>query len=219
MLNALRFFRHLCVDPSPRGQQATADLPLEQYRAVSPKFDWLIQQLDAIRNLNEKAIIFVEMRDVQRQLKQYLEQRYALKVAMINGETSTALGSPNSRQRLIDVFQDHQGFNVIILSPLAAGVGLNIQQANHVIHYVRHWNPAREDQATDRAYRIGQTRDVTVYTPTVRGPGWMSFEETLDRLLALKRQLAGDMLDGIDDVERDLIREIARFPGTPVADH
>jgi SNF2 family DNA or RNA helicase len=153
------------------------------------------------------------MRDVQRQLKQYLEQRYALNVAMINGETSTALGSPNSRQRLIDVFQEHQGFNVIILSPLAAGVGLNIQQANHVIHYVRHWNPAREDQATDRAYRIGQTRDVTVYTPTVRGPGWMSFEETLDRLLAIKRQLAGDMLDGVDDVERELIRELSPLQG------
>lgn len=83
---------------------------------------------------------------------------------------------------------------------MAAGVGLNIQEANHVIHYMRHWNPAKEDQATDRAYRIGQQRDVNVYTPIVVGDGWKSLDQRLDELLEKKRAIAANMLNGADDV-------------------
>ncbi len=88
--------------------------------------------------------------------------------SIINGDT------PSSKQkkkpvasyldsRQLTAFKNEDGFNVIIMSQLAAGVGLNVVGANHVIHYTRHWNPAKEEQATDRAYRIGQTIDVTVY--------------------------------------------------------
>ena len=69
---------------------------------------------------------------------------------------------------MIDQFNASEGFNTIILSPKAAGVGLNITSANHVIHYTREWNPAIESQATDRIYRIGQKKDVKVYYPIVR---------------------------------------------------
>jgi len=89
---------------------------------------------------------------------------------------------------------------VIILSPLAVGFGVNIQAANHVIHFTRTWNPAKEDQATDRAYRIGQTRDVTVYYPGVVAAGFKTFDEKLDALLAWKRGLAADMLNGSAEV-------------------
>lgn len=65
---------------------------------------------------------------------------------------------------------------------------------------MRHWNPAKEDQATDRAYRIGQERDVTVYTPTVVGDGWVSFDQRLAELLEKKRAIADNMRNGSDDI-------------------
>ena len=91
-------------------------------------------------------------------------QFFGMSIAVINGETGveTKVGS---RQGLLDDFQEKKGFNIIILSTTAMGFGVNIQQANHVIHFTRAWNPAKEDQATDRAYRIGQEKEVTVYAP------------------------------------------------------
>ena len=119
---------------------------------------------------------------------------------IINGDTSTKSNSQNSRQRLIDDFQVHPGFGVIILSTVAVGFGVNVQKANHVIHFTRCWNPAKEDQATDRAYRIGQIKDVYVYYPTVRDPEITTFEETLDDLLLRRRSLARDMLCATPDL-------------------
>ena len=106
----------------------------------------------------------------------------------------------NSRQKLIDRFQRMPGFNAIVLSPLAVGFGVNIQAANHVVHFTRTWNPAKEDQATDRAYRIGQERDVTVYYPSVVGQGFDSFDTVLHKLLSWKRGLAEDMLNASGDL-------------------
>jgi hypothetical protein len=78
---------------------------------------------------------------------------------------------------------------MIIMSPVAAGVGLTITAANNVIHLERHWNPAKEDQATDRVYRIGQTRDVSVFIPILHHPNHDSFDVHLHRLLAKKIDL------------------------------
>ena len=95
-----------------------------------------------------------------------------------------------SRQSAINEFQMENGFHVIIMSPIAAGMGLNVTAANHVIHYSRHWNPAKENQATDRAYRIGQTKDVYVYYPIAVSKDFQSFDKTLDELLSRKSTLA-----------------------------
>ena len=89
---------------------------------------------------------------------------------------------------------------MIILSPLAVGFGVNIQAANHVIHFTRTWNPAKEDQATARAHRIGQRRTVTVYYPGVVSEEFPSFDVRLDALLGRKRALASDMLNGCGDL-------------------
>lgn len=95
-----------------------------------------------------------------------------------------------TRQASINEFQAVDGFNVIIMSPVAAGMGLNVTAANHVIHYSRHWNPAKESQATDRAYRIGQTKDVYVYYPMAVTSDIKTFDEILDDLLSRKTSLA-----------------------------
>ena len=120
---------------------------------------------------------------------------------MINGDTSTSSQSANSRQKLIDQFQAQAGFSVIILSTIAVGFGVNVQAANHVIHFTRCWNPAKEDHATDRAYRIGREKDVYVYYPTVRDAAMTTFEATLDELLSKRRALARDMLSGSGDIQ------------------
>lgn len=87
------------------------------------------------------------------------------------------------------------------MSPVAAGMGLNVTAANHVIHYSRHWNPAKENQATDRAYRIGQTKDVYVYYPMAVSENFRSFDETLDDLLSRKTSLATSTIFPTERIE------------------
>ncbi len=147
--------------------------------------------LDKIRAASEKAILFAERKETQRMLQRVVRERFGYTARIINGDTSaaTAVGKL-SRQGAIDEFQSRPGFGVIIMSPVAAGMGLNVTAANHVIHYSRHWNPAKENQATDRAYRIGQDKDVYVYYPMAVSPNYKSFDVTLDELLCRKTNLA-----------------------------
>lgn len=162
-LGLLHYLRLVCTDPKRHGLTSFTPEPLSQYRAKAPKLDWLLDRLHGIKKQKEKAIIFCEFREMQRLLQHYIHESIGLRPQIINGETATSAGSATSRQKQIRKFQEEKGFGVLILSPLAVGFGVNIQAANHVIHYTRTWNPAKEDQATDRAYRIGQEKDVFVY--------------------------------------------------------
>ncbi len=160
--------------------------------------------LDKIKSKGEKVIIFTERRDMQRILQNTIYFQYGISPRLINGETATKEGVKNlSRQQTIDHFQSTVGFNVIIMSPLAAGMGLNVVGANHVIHYTRHWNPAKENQATDRAYRIGQTKDVTVYYPMAVSDEFDTFDVVLDKMLGAKSQLATSSLYPSEMIEVD----------------
>ena len=140
-------------------------------------------------------------------LAKVVEQKFGFRPSIINGETSASARSATSakltRQGTIDRFEATPGFSVIVMSPLAAGVGLNVTAANHVIHYSRHWNPAKEAQATDRAYRIGQENDVTVYYPLAVHPrnAYKTFDERLDELLARKRQLSDSSMFPTEQTE------------------
>jgi len=126
---------------------------------------------------------------------------------IINGETPTGKSKSKkvklSRQQEIDKYQAKEGFNVIIMSPIAAGFGLNITEANHVIHYTRHWNPAKEQQATDRAYRIGQKKDVKVHYPMAVAPDDKinTFDLILNELLSRKSNLASNTLFPTEQIE------------------
>ncbi len=199
-LGLLLYLRRLCADPQPMGQLSNSSALLTEIEIHSPKLKWLLIELERIKFCNEKVIIFCELKDVQRLLHQVIFKRFGFVPAIINGDTSTSSRSNFSRQKLIRGFQEKPGFGIIILSPLAAGVGLNIQAANHVIHFTRTWNPAKEDQATDRAYRIGQTKDVFVYCPLVVANDFATFDAKLNALLAWKRGLSGDMLNGVGDI-------------------
>lgn len=142
--------------------------------------------LDGIHGRGEKAIVFAKRKDLQRALALWLGARYGLRVDVVNGDTSATGTGSETRMGRIKAFERRDGFNVIIMSPLAAGVGLTVVGANHAIHLERHWNPAKEAQATDRIYRIGQTREVHVHYPVALHPSVDSFDVNLDRLLRTK---------------------------------
>jgi len=199
-LGLLQYLRAICTDPQRYGQSVFSAEAINEYRSKAPKLDWLLRQLANIKRLDEKAIVFCEFREIQRLLQHYIKESLGISADIINGDTTAKLESDVSRQKRLKAFQAAPGFGVIILSPLAVGFGVNIQAANHVIHYTRTWNPAKEDQATDRAYRIGQTKEVFVYYPTVIAEDFTTFEAKLDVLLTRKRELASDMLNGSGDV-------------------
>jgi SNF2-related domain/Helicase conserved C-terminal domain len=196
MLGLLHKLKLICAHPY-------SVQPDKRLRDHSPKLQWLIQTLDSIKKggKGDKVILFTELRDIQRELQHAIQEHFGFRATVINGETSTSSQSANSRQKLIDQFQEQPGFAVIILSTIAVGFGVNVQAANHVIHFTRCWNPAKEDQATDRAYRIGQEKDVYVYYPTVRDAAMPTFEATLDELLSKRRALARDMLNGASEIQ------------------
>jgi Holliday junction resolvase len=199
-LGLLQYLRRLCSDPRPPGQVSTDSEPLSDIERRSPKMAWLMGQLREIEAKGEKVIVFCEFRDLQRTLQRCIGERFGVVPDVINGDTSADSANANNRQRRIKKFQEKPGFGVIVLSPLAVGFGVNIQAANHVVHFTRTWNPAKEDQATDRAYRIGQTKEVHVYYPVVVAHDFLTFDAKLDKLLDWKRGLSTDMLNGSGDV-------------------
>lgn len=188
------------VEEAVFAQMSTEAASIADIERHSPKMSWMLFHLRAIQQAGEKAIVFCEFRDLQRTLQRAINEKFGFTPDVINGDVSADSAHANNRQKRIKAFQDRPGFGVIVLSPLAVGFGVNIQAANHVIHFTRTWNPAKEDQATDRAYRIGQQRDVHVYYPVVVAHDFLTFDAKLDSLLGKKRELSDDMLNGAGDV-------------------
>lgn len=203
-LQALHAIRTICSDPHGYAEPDSHKAPINKIVNESPKMGWLVDRLKALAADaagNHKVIIFCEFRSLQLQLQRVVAAFFGIAASIVNGDTSADPRAADNRQQLIDAFQNSSGFNVIILSPLAVGFGVNIQAANHVIHFTRTWNPAKEDQATARAYRIGQTRTVTVYYPGVVSDRFPSFDVKLDALLSNKRALATDILNGCSELK------------------
>jgi len=217
-LGLLHFLRLVFTDPRRHGLTVFKPEPLVQYRQAAPKLDWLLDQLRRVEAKGEKVIIFCEFRNIQRLLQHYIAELFGFAADIINGDTTASATSATSRQKRIKAFQAKPGFGAIILSPVAVGFGVNIQAANHVVHYTRTWNPAKEDQASDRAWRIGQKKDVFVYYPVVAADDFTTFDVKLDQLLERKRSLAGDMLNGCPDISTADFRVEDVVPGDFTAD-
>lgn len=191
--------RRISLHPlSPEHATTSAD----EYIKQSARLVALFELLDKIYEKGEKALVFVESINMHQWLSVYIETRYNMshKPDRIFGSVSA-----QSRQAIVDRFQDqtNTGFDTLLLSPKAAGVGLTLTAATHVIHLTRWWNPAVEDQCTDRAYRIGQTNDVYVYYIRALHPtyGESSFDGVLDQLLKSKRALASGVLAPFNENE------------------
>lgn len=189
------------------------DIPIGRIINSSGRLKGAFTELVNIQAKKEKALVFLESKKMQRILKNILEKCFAIKIPTpINGDMSGM-----NRQRIVDEFNAKEGFGILILSPIAAGVGLNIATANHVIHLSRPWNPAKEDQATDRAYRIGQKKDVDVYIPITYHQEFGelgSFDQKLDLLLDYKRDLSEKALFPVSDSKDDGVKIFKEILGS-----
>jgi SNF2 family DNA or RNA helicase len=145
-----------------------------------------------VEQRDEKVIIFATTKAVQAYISALVTSVFGVSVDIINGDTKAVPSKRDTQTRkvIIDRFQEAPGFGVIVMSPVAAGVGLTVVGANNVIHLERHWNPAKEAQATDRVYRIGQKKDVNVYMPMALHPASRSFDLKLNGLLVNKVDLS-----------------------------
>ena len=178
----------LCSHPKLIAGGEACSWDTEQLIEESPKLQWTVKKLTEIFSANEKVILFTKFKRMQSILRLVILKKFGIDSKIINGELT------GNRLEVIHQFSATPGSGAIILSPRAAGVGLTITAANHVIHYSREWNPAVENQATDRAYRIGQTKPVHVYYPVLRTESFVTADERLDELLRGKRELMKNVI-------------------------
>ena len=181
VLASLMRLKQICNHPS----QWTGD---NGYEADdSGKFARLREICEELAERQEKALVFTQFREITAPLADFLAGIFGRPGLVLHGEIAVG-----KRRELVEAFQRDDGPPFFVLSLKAGGTGLNLTAASHVIHFDRWWNPAVENQATDRAFRIGQKRNVLVHKFICRG----TVEEKIDELIAQKTSLARDLLDG-----------------------
>ena len=154
----------------------------------SAKLERLVDMLDeVVHRAGERALVFTRYAELARMLARHLHHVLGVEVLLLDGAVSRL-----DRDRMVERFQSDDGPPVFVLSLRAGGTGLNLTRANHVFHYDRWWNPAVENQATDRAYRIGQRRDVFVHKLIAAG----TLEERVHDVLARKLEIADAVVSG-----------------------
>ena len=200
-LKVLHHIRSVSVHPD-----ISADVTSTDYIGLSARLKSTFDILDSIKISNERALVFIEHIQMQYRFVELLKSRYGLKsVDLINGNTPI-----KQRQSIVNHFQRHLkndcGFDVLVLGPKAAGTGLTLTAATHVIHLSRWWNPAVEEQCNDRVHRIGQSKPVTVHVPISVHPDYQekSFDCLLHSLMTKKRRLASSALWPMGDTEDDI---------------
>jgi hypothetical protein len=161
---------------------------------------------EVIAARQEKALVFTQFRETTAPLLAFLGSVFGRAGLVLHGETEV-----KKRKDLVRRFQEDENVPFFVLSLKAGGAGLNLTAASHVIHFDRWWNPAVENQATDRAFRIGQTKNVLVHKFICRG----TVEDKIDKMIESKQQLAGDFLSGAADMmltemkDEDLLKLVA----------
>ncbi len=187
VLAFLMRFKQICNHPAQWG--GSGDYALKG----SGKFQRLTELCEEMASRQERVLIFTQFREMTHPLSELLKNVFARDGLVLHGGTSV-----KERQRMVDAFQQTDGPPFFVLSLKAGGTGLNLTRASQVIHFDRWYNPAVEDQATDRAFRIGQKRNVLVHKFVCQG----TIEEKIDRLIMEKRELAQDVLGATGGAEK-----------------
>jgi SNF2 family DNA or RNA helicase len=152
----------------------------------SGKLARLTEMLEEIIAVEDRALIFTQFAEMGELLRRHLQETFGREVLFLHGATSKS-----QRDRMVERFQaDQGGPGIFILSLKAGGTGLNLTRANHVFHFDRWWNPAVENQATDRAFRIGQTKNVQVHKFLCVG----TLEEKIDEMIERKQEVAAQVV-------------------------
>ena len=200
VLAFLMRFKQICNHPSQwLGDGAWAE-------DDSGKWARLREIAEVIRARQEKMLVFTQFREVTGPLAAFLGSVFGGPGLVLHGETEV-----KKRKELVRRFQEGEAERFFVLSLKAGGAGLNLTAASHVVHFDRWWNPAVENQATDRAFRIGQTKNVLVHKFLCRG----TVEEKIDQLMESKRRLSDDLLEGGADLlltelkDEDLLRLVS----------
>jgi non-specific serine/threonine protein kinase len=181
ILSFLMRFKQICNHPSQwLGDGAWAE-------GDSGKFARLHEIAEVIAARQEKVLVFTQFREATAPLAGFLGSVFGRAGLVLHGETAV-----KKRQELVRRFQEDEQVPFFVLSLKAGGTGLNLTAATHVVHFDRWWNPAVENQATDRAFRIGQSRNVLVHKFVCKG----TIEEKIDGLIESKQRLSTDLLEG-----------------------
>jgi len=200
VLASLMRFKQICNHPSQwlgDGVWAEDD---------SGKWARLRELCEVIKAKQEKALVFTQFREVTAPLAAFLGSVFGRPGLVLHGETEV-----KKRQELVKRFQEDESVPFFVLSLKAGGSGLNLTAASHVVHFDRWWNPAVENQATDRAFRIGQTKNVLVHKFLCKG----TVEEKIDELIESKKQLSAELLEGGAEInvtelkDEELLRLVA----------
>lgn len=200
ILSFLMRFKQICNHPSQwLGDGAWSE-------ADSGKWARLREISEVIAAKQEKVLVFTQFREVTAPLATFLGSVFGRPGLVLHGETEV-----KKRKDLVRQFQENESVGFFVLSLKAGGAGLNLTAASHVVHFDRWWNPAVENQATDRAFRIGQNKNVLVHKFVCRG----TIEEKIDQMIEGKRQLSRDLLEGGADLlltelqDEELLRLVA----------
>lgn len=179
VLSSLMKFKQICNHPDQYlGQTAYQE-------EESGKFARLREICETIYEKRERVLIFTQFKEMAEPLQAFLETVFQHKGLVLHGGTAI-----NKRKQLVEQFQGQAYVPFMVLSIKAGGVGLNLTSANHVIHFDRWWNPAVENQATDRAFRIGQKKNVIVHKFITKG----TIEEKIDQIIEEKSKLSEEII-------------------------
>lgn len=179
VLASLTKFKQICNHPDQY-------LGLETFKKEdSGKFESLGRICETIYEKRERVLVFTQFKEMTGPLADFLETVFHRRGLVLHGGTPV-----KQRGEMVEAFNGEAYIPFMVLSLKAGGVGLNLTAASHVIHFDRWWNPAVENQATDRAFRIGQTKKVVVHKFITRG----TIEEKIDAMIEEKQRLAGDIL-------------------------
>ena len=182
VLNTLLKLKQICNHPVHLTKKGELD-------GRSGKLERLMEMIDEVLEKNEKCLVFTQYREMGTLLQDYIGKKSGKDILFFHG------GVPVSeRKKMVEQFQNRSDFPVFVLSLKAGGVGLNLTAASNVFHYDRWWNPAVENQATDRTYRIGQTKDVFVHKMICSG----TIEERIDEMIERKKWLADNVVGDED---------------------
>ena len=200
VLSFLMRFKQICNHPSQwLGDDAWSE-------EDSGKWARLRDIGEVIAAKQEKVLVFTQFREMTAPLAAFLESIFGRAGLVLHGETEV-----KKRRDLVRRFQEEEVVPFFVLSLKAGGAGLNLTAASHVVHFDRWWNPAVENQATDRAFRIGQSKNVLVHKFVCRG----TVEEKIDQMIESKRQLSKDLIEGGAELlltelqDEDLLRLVA----------
>ena len=199
VLNLLMKLKQVCNHPAHVLKQKEIDSSER-----SGKLSRLEEMLEELLAEGDRCLIFTQFAEWGNLLQPYLTEKLGVEVLYLSGSTKK-----EKRQAMVDRFQnDPQGPPIFILSLKAGGTGLNLTRANHVFHYDRWWNPAVENQATDRAYRIGQQQNVQVHKFICSG----TLEEKINDIIESKQQLAEQTIgtgeEWLSNLDSDKLREL-----------